>query len=65
MLHNQQRPKDLSLIMASTKSIFNILYSMNILASNVQKSYTSKLALLVIKLINNYNHNINRVDIVD
>jgi hypothetical protein len=65
ILHNQRRPKDLSTIMPATKAIFNIPRSKNILAKDVQKFYSSKLALLVILLINDYNHNINRVNLAD
>jgi hypothetical protein len=65
MLHNRRRLKDLSTIMPTTKAIFNILRSKNILAKDVRKFYSSKLALLVILLINDYNYNINRVNLVD
>jgi hypothetical protein len=65
MLRNRRRLKDLSTIMPTTKAIFNILRSKNILAKDVRKFYSSKLALLVILLINDYNYNINRVNLVD
>ncbi len=52
-------------MIATTKSIFDILRSTNMLASDVQKFYSSKLALLVILLIDDYNYNMNRVDITD
>jgi hypothetical protein len=35
------------------------------LGTNVRKYHLSKLALLVIRAINNYNYNMNRVDIND
>jgi hypothetical protein len=47
------------------KAIFDILYSKNMLAKDVQKFYSSKLALLVILPIDDYNHNINRVNLID
>jgi hypothetical protein len=65
ILRNQRRPKDLSTIMPATKAIFNIPRSKNILAKDVRKFYSSKLALPVILLINDYNHNINRVNLAD
>jgi hypothetical protein len=65
ILYNRQRPKDLSTIMPAIKAIFNIPRSKNILAKDVQKFYLSKLALPVILLINNYNYNINRVNLAD
>ena len=65
MLRNRRRPKDLSTIIPAIKAIFNILCSKNILAKNVQKFYSSKLALPVILLINDYNYDINRVNLVD
>jgi hypothetical protein len=65
ILRNRRRPKDLSTIMPAIKAIFNIPCSENILAKNVRKFYLSKLALLVILLINDYNYNINRVNLAD
>jgi hypothetical protein len=65
ILYNRRRPKDLSIIMPVIKAIFNILCSENILAKDVRKFYLNKLALPVILLINNYNYNINRVNLVD
>jgi len=65
ILRNRRRPKDSSSMIATTKSIFDILRSTNMLASDVQKFYSSKLALLVILLIDDYNYNMNRVDITD
>jgi hypothetical protein len=51
--------------MPATKAIFNIPRSENILAKDVRKFYLSKLALPVILPINDYNHNINRVNLAD
>jgi hypothetical protein len=65
MLWNRRRPKDLSSIMPAIKAIFDILRSENILAKDVRKFYLSKLALPVILPINNYNYNINRVNLID
>jgi hypothetical protein len=65
MLRNRRRPKDLSSIMPAIKAIFDILCSENMLAKDVWKFHLSKLALPVILPINDYNHNINRVDLAD
>jgi hypothetical protein len=65
ILRNRQRSKDSSSIILATKAIFNIPRSENILAKDIQKFYSSKLALPVILLIDDYNHNINSVNIVD
>jgi len=51
--------------MPATKAIFNILRSKNILAKDVRKFYSSKLALPVILPINDYNYNINRVNLAN
>ena len=51
MLRNRRRLKDLSTIMPAIKAIFNILYFKNMLAKDVRKFYSSKLALPVILLI--------------
>jgi len=48
MLRNRRRPKDLSTIMPAIKAIFNILCSKNMLAKDIRKFYSSKLALPVI-----------------
>jgi hypothetical protein len=45
------------------KKIFDILNALNILGINVRKYYLSKLALLVVRAINNYNFNIKEMDI--
>jgi hypothetical protein len=65
MLRNRQRLKDLNLMKPETKKIFNILNALNILGTNVRKYHLSKLALLVIYTIDDYNYNINGVDIHD
>jgi hypothetical protein len=52
-------------MMPATKAIFDIPRSENILAKDVQKFHLSKLALPVILPINDYNHNINRVNLAD
>ena len=65
MLRNRRRLKDSSTIMPATKAIFNILRSKNILAKDVRKFYSSKLALPVILPINDYNYNINRVNLAN
>ena len=51
--------------MPTTKAIFNILRFKNILAKDVRKFYSSKLALPVILPINDYNYNINRVNLAN
>jgi hypothetical protein len=51
--------------MPATKAIFDIPRSKNILAKDVQKFHLSKLALLVILPINDYNYNINRINLID
>ena len=65
MLRNRRRFKDLSTIMPAIKAIFNILRSKNMLAKDVWKFYSSKLALLVILPINDYNYNINGVNLAN
>jgi hypothetical protein len=51
--------------MPAMKAIFDIPRSKNILAKDVRKFYSSKLALPVILSIDDYNHNINRVNLID
>ena len=65
MLRNRRRLKDLSTIILATKAIFNIPRSKNMLAKDVRKFYSSKLALPVILPINDYNYNINRVNLAN
>jgi len=48
-----------------TKSIFDIPHSKNMLAKDVKKIHSSKLALLIILPIDNYNYNIGGVDIAN
>jgi len=65
MLRNRRRLKDLSTIMPAIKAIFNILRFKNMLAKDVRKFYSSKLALPVILPINDYNYNINKVNLAN
>ena len=65
MLQNRRRPKDSSFIMLATKAIFDILRFKNMLAKDVRKFHSSKLALPVILLIDDYNYNINRVNLAN
>ena len=54
MLRNRRRLKDSSLIKAETKKIFDIPEVRN-LTSDIRKYHLSKLALLVIRAIDDYN----------
>jgi len=65
MLRNRRRLKDLSTIMPAIKAIFNIPRSKNMLAKDIRKFHSSKLAFPVILPINNYNYNINRVNLAN
>ena len=65
MLCNRYHLKDSSSIELSTKEIFQVPKSNEILVKETKKYYTSKLALLVIRAINDYNYNMNGVDITD
>ena len=65
MLRNRRRPKDSGSIIKETKSIFDILHFENMLAKDVKKIHSSKLALLIILPIDNYNYNIGGVDIAN
>ena len=65
MLRNCRCLRDSGLIIKETKFIFDILYSKNILAKDVKKIYSSKLALLIILLIDDYNYNIGKVNIAN
>ena len=65
MLRNRRRLKDLSTIMPVTKAIFNIPRFENMLAKDIRKFYSSKLALPVILPINDYNYNINGVNLAN
>jgi len=51
--------------MPATKAIFNIPRFKNMLAKDVRKFYSSKLALLVILPIDDYNYNINGVNLAN
>ena len=51
--------------MLATKAIFDILRSENMLAKDVRKFHSSKLALPVILPIDDYNYNMNGVDIAE
>ena len=51
--------------MLATKAIFDILCFKNMLAKDVRKFHLSKLALPVILPINDYNYNINRVNLAN
>ena len=51
--------------MPAIKAIFNILCFKNMLAKDVRKFYSSKLALPVILPINDYNYNINKVNLAN
>jgi len=65
MLRNRRRPKDSGSIIKETKSIFDILHFENMLAKDVKKIHSSKLALPVIFLIDDYNYNMGGVNIAD
>ena len=65
MLRNRRRLKDSSTIMPAIKAIFNIPRSKNMLAKDIRKFYSSKLALPVILPINDYNYNINKVNLAN
>ena len=65
MLRNRRRLKDSSTIMPATKAIFNILRFKNMLAKDVRKFHSSKLALPVILPIDDYNYNMNGVNLAN
>ena len=65
MLRNRRCLKDLGLMIKETKSIFDIPHSKNMLAKDVKKIHSSKLALPVIFLIDDYNYNMGGVNIAD
>ena len=54
MLRNRRRPKDSSTMKPETKKIFDIPEVAN-LTQDVRKYYSSKLALPVIRVIDDYN----------
>ena len=47
------------------KKIFDIPETPNLLSTDVRKYHLSKLALLVVRAINDYNQNMNGVNIND
>ena len=65
ILRNRCRPKDLSSILQATKSIFKIPKTDQITKQEAHKFFSSKLALLIIRAIDDYNHYMNAVDIAD
>ncbi len=65
MLRNRRRPKDSSSMIKETKAVFDIPRSENMLAKDLKKIHSSKLALPVILPIDDYNHHIGGVDIAD
>ena len=48
-----------------TKKIFNIPETPNLLSTDIRKYHSSKLALPVVRAIDDYNWNMNGVDIND
>jgi hypothetical protein len=65
MLRNQYYLKDSSLIKTITKQIFQVLKIDQMTQVEAKKCYSNKLVLLVIRAINDYNYNINGVDLID
>jgi hypothetical protein len=65
MLCNRYCIKDSSLIESIIKQIFQILKIKRMMQVKAKKSYSSKLALLIIQVINDYNYNMNGVDLID
>ena len=65
IIRPRRRPKDSSLMMPLTRSIFNIPRSDTMLEKDLKKYYSSKLALPITRLIDDYNNNINRVNLAD
>jgi hypothetical protein len=65
ILRPRRRPKDSSSITPATRAIFNIPRTETILAKDIKKYHLSKLTLPVTRPIDDYNYNINRVDIAD
>lgn len=65
ILYPRYRPKDSASMKTETKKIFDIPETRfrNSLPHNIQKYYASKLALPVILPIDDYNLNMNGVDI--
>jgi hypothetical protein len=65
MLCNRRHPKDSSLIETTIKQIFQVPKTDQITQAEVKKCYSSKLALPVIRAIDDYNYNMNGVDLAD
>jgi hypothetical protein len=65
MLRNRRRPKDSSSMEHSTKQIFQVPKSDEMTEKEAKKHHASKLALPVIRAIDDYNYNMNGVDIAD
>jgi hypothetical protein len=65
MLRNRRRPKDSSSMESTTKQIFQIPKTDRITQAEAKKCYSSKLALPVIQAIDDYNYNMNGVDLAD
>ena len=65
MIRPRCRPKDSSSMMAATRSIFDILCSDTLLEKDLKKYFSSKLALPVTRPIDDYNYNMNGVDMAD
>jgi hypothetical protein len=65
MLRNRRRPKQSSSMNPLTRSIFDIPKSTNMPPVEARKFYSSKLALPVIRAIDDYNYNMNGVNIAD
>ena len=65
MLRNRRRPKELASIKPETKKIFDIPETPNMLSTDIRKYHSSKLALLVVRAIDDYNYNMNGVDLND
>ena len=62
ILRPRRRLRDLSLITIVTKSIFNIPTSRTAPEQKLKKYYSSKLALPVTRVIDDYNYYIGGVD---
>ena len=65
MLRNRRRPKESASMKPETKKIFNIPETPNLLSTDIRKYHSSKLALPVVRAIDDYNWNMNGVDIND
>jgi hypothetical protein len=65
MLRNRRRPKDSSTMPTATKSIFEIPKADNMTSQEARKFFSSKLALPVIRAIDDYNYFMNSVDLAD